>query len=133
MNDEIEESNNVDITVDNGDNKDLKVKQYDSARTEDSKIIDITKSDNTSKGIIDIADTPDVAVWNKSVQIKSDVTNQSKHSKERDNGETQTTAFGFRKGRRKEDDDKDSAIIDPANQKDIDDVVNSGCTLTDKA
>jgi hypothetical protein len=43
MNDEIEESNNVDITVDNGDNKDLKVKQYDSARTEDSKIIDITK------------------------------------------------------------------------------------------
>lgn len=78
MNDEIEESNNVDITVDNGDNKDLKVKQYDSARTEDSKIIDISKSDSTSKGILDIADTPDVAVWNKSVQIKSDVTNQSK-------------------------------------------------------
>ena len=133
MNDEIEESNNIDITVDNGDNKDLKLKQYDSARKEDSKIIDITKSDNTSKGILDIADTPDVAVWNKSVQIKSDVTNQSKHSKEGDNGETQTTGFGFRKGRRKEDDDKDSAIIDPANQKDIDDVVNSGCTLTDKA
>lgn len=133
MNDEIEESNNVDITVDNGDNKDLKVKQYDSARTEDSKFIDISQSDNTSKGILDIADTPDVAVWNKSVQIKSDVTNQSKHSKERDNGETQTTGFGFRKGRRKEDDDKDSAIIDPANQKDIDDVVNSGSTLTDKA
>lgn len=133
MNDEIEESNNIDITVDNGDNKDLKVKQYDSARTEDNKIIDITKSDNTSRGIIDIADTPDVAVWNKSVQIKSDVTNQSKHSKEKDNGKTQTTGFGFRKGRRKEDDDKDSAIIDPANQKDIDDVVNSGCTLTDKA
>ena len=132
MNDEIEESNNIDITVDNGDNKDLKVKQYDSSRTEDSKIIDITKSDNTSKGILDIADTPDVAVWNKSVQIKSDVTNQSKHSEERDNGEAQTW-FGFRKGRRKEEDDKDSAIIDPANQKDIDDVVNSGCTLTDKA
>ncbi len=133
MNDEIEESNNIDITVDNGDNKDLKAKQYDSARTEDSKIIDITKSDNTSKGILDIADTPDVAVWNKSVQIKSEVTNQSKHSKEKDNGETQTTGFGLRKERRKEDDDKDSAIIDPANQKDIDDVVNSGCTLTDKA
>ena len=133
MNDEIEESNNIDMTVDNGDNKDLKVKQYDSARKEDSKIIDITKSDNTSKGILDIADTPDVAVWNKSVQIKTDVTNESKNSKEKDNGETQTTAFGFRKGRRKEEDDKDSAIIDPANQKDIDDVVNSGCTLTDKA
>ena len=133
MNDEIEESNNIDITVDNGDNKDPKVKQYNSARTEDSKIIDITKSDNTSKGILDIADTPDVAVWNKSVQIKSDVTNQLKHSKEKDNGETQTPRFGFRKGRRKEDDDKDSAIIDPANQKDIDDVANSGRTLTDKA
>jgi hypothetical protein len=95
MNDEIEESNNIDITVDNGDN---------------SKIIDITKSDNTPKGILDIADTPDVTVWNKSVQNKSDDTNQSKHSKKRDNGETQTTGFGFRKGRRKEDDDKDSAI-----------------------
>ena len=133
MNDEIEESNNIDMTVDNGDNKDLKVKQYDSARKEDSKIIDITKSDNTSKGILDIADTPDVAVWNKSVQIKSDDTNQLKHSKERDNGETQTTGFRFRKGRRKEGDNKDSPIIDPANQKDIDEVVNSGCTLTDKA
>jgi hypothetical protein len=133
MNDEIEDSNNIDMTVDNGYNKDPKVKQHNSARTDDSKIIDITKSDNTSKGILDIADTPDVAVWNKSVQIKPDVTNKSKNSKEKDNGETQTTGFGFRKGRRKEGDDKDSAIIDPANQKDIDDVVNSGCTLTDKA
>jgi hypothetical protein len=82
MNNEIEESNNVDITVDNCDNKDLKVKQYDSARTEDSKIINITKSGNTSKGILDIADTPDVVVWNKSIQIKSDVKNHAKHSKE---------------------------------------------------
>ena len=117
------------FSVDNSDYQDSKAEE--SAKT--TTTIDITKASSTSKDILDITDTPDVAVWNKSVQIKSDVTNQSKHSKERDNGETQTTGFGFRKGRRKEDDEKDSAIIDPANQKDIDDVVNSGCTLTDKA
>lgn len=133
-NNDIEEKNNVNSTVENGDNEDSKVKQHDSTRTKESGVVDITKSDNTSKGILDIADTPDVAVWNKSVQIKSNVANMVKHSKERETGEAQTIGIGLRKKRRKDDDDdKDSTIIDPANQKDIDDVVNSGGTLTDKA
>jgi hypothetical protein len=131
MNNDIEEKNSVDSTDENGDNKDSRVKQRDSARTKDSSVVDITKSDNTSKDILDITDTPDVAVWNKSVQKKNSMAN---HLKEREYGETQTIGIGLRKKQRNNDDDlKDSTIIDPANQREMDDVVNSGDTLTDKA
>jgi hypothetical protein len=134
-NNDMEGKNNVDSTIENDDNQDLEVKQHDSARTKDSSsVIDITKYGNISKGILDITDTPDVAVWNKSVQIKSDVANMVKRPKERENGGAQTIGIGLRKERNKDDDDKESStIIDPANQEDIDAVVNSGSTLTDKA
>ena len=131
MNNDLEEKNNNDSTKENGDNEDSKVQQRDLARTNDSSIINITKSDNTSKDILDITDTPDVAVWDKSVQKKNNITN---HLKEREYGEAQTIGIGLRKKQRKNyDDNKDSTIIDPANQRDIDDVVNSGDTLTDEA
>jgi hypothetical protein len=131
MNNDIEEKNSVDSTDENGDNEDSRVKQRDSARTKDSSVVDITKSDNTSKDILDITDTPDVAVWNKSVQKKNSMAN---HLKEREYGEAQTIGIGLRKKQRNNDDDlKDSTIIDPANQREMDDVVNSGETLTDKA
>ena len=130
-NNDIEEKNSVDPTDENGDNEDSKVLQRDSARTKDSSVVDITKSVNTSKDILDITDTPDVAVWNKSVQKKNSMAN---HLKEREYGETQTIGIGLRKKQRNNDDDlKDSTIIDPANQREMDDVVNSGDTLTDKA
>ena len=130
-NNDIEEKNSVDPTDENGDNEDSKVQQRDSARTKDSSVVDITKSVNTSKDILDITDTPDVAVWNKSVQKKNSMAN---HLKEREYGETQTIGIGLRKKQRNNDDDlKDSTIIDPANQREMDDVVNSGETLTDKA
>ena len=131
MNNDIEEKNSVDSTDENGDNKDSRVKQRDSARTKDSSVVDITKSVNTSKDILDITDTPDVAVWNKSVQKKNSMAN---HLKEREYGETQTIGIGLRKKQRNNDDDlKDSTIIDPANQREMDNVVNSGDTLTDEA
>jgi hypothetical protein len=136
MNNDIEEKNSVDSTDENGDNEDSRVKQRDSARIKDSSIVDITKSVNSSKDIIDITDTPDVAVWNKSVQIKSNDANMVKHSKGRENGEVQTIGIGLRKKRRKDNDhnkDSNSTIVDPANQNDIDDVVSSGGTLTDRA
>jgi hypothetical protein len=57
------------------------------------------------------------------------------YSKERENGETQTIGIGLRRKRRNDDDDdnKDSTLIDPANRREMDDVVNSGNTLKDKA
>jgi hypothetical protein len=132
INNEIEEKNSVDSTNENGDNEDSRVKQRDSARTKDSSFVDITKSDNTSKDILDITETPDVAVWNKQVQNKSKVANMVKHSKERENGKAQAIGVGLRKKRRKYDDNNDSTLMDPANQREMDDVVNSGDTLTDK-
>jgi FtsZ-interacting cell division protein YlmF len=93
MNNDIEEKNSVDPTDENGDNEDSKVQQRDSARTKDSSVVDITKSVNTSKDILDITDTPDVAVWNKSVQKKNSMAN---HLKEREYGEAQTIGIGLR-------------------------------------
>jgi hypothetical protein len=55
-----------------------------------------------------------------------------KHSKERENGKAQAIGVGLRKKRRKYDDNNDSTLMDPANQREMDDVVNSGDTLTDK-
>jgi FtsZ-interacting cell division protein YlmF len=92
-NNDIEEKNSIDPTDENGDNEDSKVQQRDSARTKDSSVVDITKSDNTSKDILDITDTPDVAVWNKSVQKKNSMAN---HLKEREYGEAQTIGIGLR-------------------------------------
>ena len=60
MNNDVEEKNSVDSTNENGDNEDSRVKQRDSARTKDSSFVDITKSHNTSKDILDITETPDV-------------------------------------------------------------------------
>ena len=131
MNNDIEEKYSVDSTNENGDDVDSRVKQRDSTRRKDRSVVDITKSDNTSKDILDITDTPDVTVWNKSVQKKNNIAN---HLKEREYVKTQTIGIGLRKKQRKNDDDnKDSTIIDPANQREMDDVVNSGDTLTDKA
>jgi hypothetical protein len=63
--------------------------------------------------------------------IKSNV---AKHSEGRENGEAQTIGIGLRKKRRKDNDDnKDPTLIDPANRREMNDVVNSGDTLTDKA
>ena len=116
-NNDIEEKNSVDPTDENGDNEDSKVQQRDSARTKDSSVVDITKSVNTSKDILDITDTPDVAVWNKSVQKKNSMAN---HLKEREYGEAQTIGIGLRKKQCKNDDDnKDSTVIDPANQREM--------------
>ena len=106
MNNDIEDKYSVDSTNENGDNEDSRVKQRDSARTKDSSVVHITKSVNTSEDIIDITDTPDVAVWNKSVQKKNNIAN---HLKEREYGEAQAIGIGLRKKQRKTDDDnKDS-------------------------
>jgi hypothetical protein len=136
-NNDIEGKNSIDSTVENDDdNQDLEANQRNSARIKNSSSssVDKIRYSDISKGILDITDTPDVAVWNKSVQIKNDVANMVKHPKERENGGAQTIGIGLRKERNKDDDDKESpTIIDPANQEDIDEVVNSGSTLTDKA
>lgn len=134
-NNDIAGKNNIDSTVENDDDdQDLEANQHNSAKIKNSSsVVDITTYGDISRGILDITDTPDVAVWNKSVQIKSGVANMVKYPKERENGEAQTIGIGLRKERNKDDDKESSTIIDPANQEDIDEVVDSRSTLTDKA
>ena len=116
------------FSVDNSDHQDSK--EEESAKT---TTIDITKASNTSKDLLDITDTPDVATWNKGTQIKGDAADIIKRSQERGAEITQgkitrtnTTAVELKeKG-------SEDLIIDSANKKDVDKVVNSGASLTDK-
>ena len=115
------------FSVDESDHQDSK---EESAKT---TTIDITKASNTSKDILDITDTPDVATWNKGTQIKGNAADIIKRSQERGVeitqgkiSQTNTTTIELKeKG-------SDDLIIDSANKKDVSKVVNSGTSLTDK-
>jgi hypothetical protein len=60
--------------------QDPKEEQEDSVET--TTIIDITKAGNTSKDILDIIDTPDVATWNKGTQTKGNAVDTIKRSQD---------------------------------------------------
>ena len=112
------------------DNNDYQDSEEESAKT---TTIDITKASSTSKDILDITDTPDVATWNKGTQIKGGAADIIKRSQERGTKITQgkitrtnaTTIDLKEKG-------PEDLIIDPANKEDVAKVVNSGTSLTDK-
>jgi hypothetical protein len=116
------------FSVDNSDHPGSK--EEESAKT---TTIDITKASNTSKDILDITDTPDVATWNKGTQIKGSAADIIKRSQERRAEITQgkitrnnaTTIELKEKG-------SEDLIIDSANKRDVSKVVNSGTSLTDK-
>ncbi|MCC2647886.1 MAG: hypothetical protein K0S67_1696 [Nitrososphaeraceae archaeon] len=117
------------FSVDNSDHQDSK--EEESAKT--TTTIDITKAGNTSKDILDITDTPDVATWNKGTQIKGNAADIIKRSQESGAEITQgkmtrtnATTIGLKeKG-------SEDLIIDSANKRDVAKVVNSGTSLTDK-
>jgi hypothetical protein len=117
------------FSVDNSDYQDSKAEE--SAKT--TTTIDITKASSTSKDILDITDTPDVATWNKGTQIKGSAADIIKRSQERGTKITQgkitrtnaTTIDLKEKG-------SEDLIIDSANKEDVAKVVNSGTSLTDK-
>jgi hypothetical protein len=117
------------FSVDNSDHQDSK--EEESAKT--TTTIDITKASNTSKDILDITDTPDVATWNKGTQIKGNAADIIKRSQESGAEITQgkmtrtnATTIGLKeKG-------SEDLVIDSANKRDVAKVVNSGTSLTDK-
>ena len=70
------------FSVDNSDRQDSKEeKQQEPGET--TTTIDITKVGDTSRDILDITDTPDVATWNKGTQIKDNAADIIKRSQER--------------------------------------------------
>jgi hypothetical protein len=89
--------------------------------------MDVTNDPKTSNDIIDIDDSPDVATWNKEVTRNKD--HIAKDIKIIHPEIPPTTTIGLR---REDNDNKDNQV-DPANQKDVDRIYNSGGKLTDDA
>jgi hypothetical protein len=99
----------------------------------------IENESKTSNDIIDIDDSPDVATWNKEVtRNKEHVVKDTKVSEESRNKFRiskispqipPTTTVSLRREDNEEKDDH----IDPANQKEVDKIHNSGGKLTDHA
>ena len=90
---------------------------------------DITKADSISNGIIDIVQSPDVAVWSKGIMKKIDTPADKVQQPFLIKSMTTTNIhYG-------EDKEKQIHIqenVDPANKEDVDKATGSGTSLTDK-
>ena len=114
-------------------------KKQHKSRKDNISTMDVTNDAKTSNDIIDIDDSPDVATWNKEVTRNKDhIAKDIKVSEETKNKYRitkihpeipPTTTIGLR---REDNDNKDNQV-DPANQKDVDRIYNSGGKLTDDA
>lgn len=114
-------------------------KKQHKSRKANIYTMDVTNDAKTSKDIIDIDDSPDVATWNKEVTRNKDhIEKDIKVSEETKNKYRitkmsleipPTTTIGLRR----EDSDNKDDQVDPANQKDVDKIYNSGGKLTDQA
>ena len=114
-------------------------KKQHKSRKANIYTMDVTNDAKTSKDIIDIDDSPDVATWNKEVtrnkdHIEKDIKvleeTKNKYRITKMSPEIPpTTTIGLRR----EDSDNKDDQVDPANQKDVDKIYNSGGKLTDQA
>jgi hypothetical protein len=96
---------------------------------------DLTNTAKTTNDIIDIDDSPDIATWNKEVTRNKDVSDNidNKYIITKINPKipTITTTIGLER-KREENNEKDH-LIDPANQREIDNAYHDGDKLTDQA
>jgi hypothetical protein len=101
-----------------------------SGRMTESDILDLTKADSTSTGIIDILDNPDVAVWSKGIMKKTntpaDKVQEPHHIK------SMTTHIEYREGEGKQTHSQQQAV-DPANKEDVAKAIDLETSLTDKS
>ena len=101
-----------------------------SRRMTESGILDPTKADSTSTGIIDILDNPDVAVWSKGIMKKTntpaDKVQEPHHIK------SMTTHIEYREGEGKQT-HLQQHTVDPANKGDVSKAIDLGTPLTDKS
>jgi hypothetical protein len=99
--------------------------------TSKSNTFDLTKTDNTPTGLIDILDEPDVAVWSKGIANKTntpaDKVQEASHIK------SITTHIDYREGEREQKQSYLQQTVDPANKEDVAKVIGLGNSLTDEA
>ena len=111
--------------------KDKEKKDFSSV---DNKVpkVEKTKADvmDMSADIINIHNTPDVATWNKEIHIRADAAAAGITTSKLQEAEIlppTTISIGLKekKGHK--------MIIDPADEKEVDEAIKSGSTLTDEA
>jgi hypothetical protein len=99
--------------------------------TPKSNSFDLTKSDNTPTGIIDILDEPDVAVWSKGIMNKTntpaDKVQEPSHIK------SIATHIEYREGEVEQKESHLQQTVDPANKEEVGKVIELGTSLTDEA
>ena len=102
-----------------------------SETTTKASTFDLTKVGSISAGIIDILDTPDVAVWSKGIMNKTntpaDKVQESSHIK------SIATHTEYSKGKTEQKQSHLEQQVDPANKEEVADVMDLGTSLTDKA
>jgi hypothetical protein len=102
-----------------------------SSTTTKSNTFDLTKTDNTPTGLIDILDEPDVAVWSKGIANKTntpaDKVQEASHIK------SITTRIEYREGELEEKQGYLQQAVDPANKEEVAKVIGRGTSLTDEA
>lgn len=102
-----------------------------SETTTKASTFDLTKVGSISAGIIDILDTPDVAVWSKGIMNKTntpaDKVQESSHIK------SIAPHIEYSKGKTEQKQSHLQQPVDPANKEEVAEVIDLGTSLTDKA
>ena len=100
-------------------------------RTTKPNTFDLTKTDNTPTGLIDIVDEPDVAVWSKGIANKTST--PADKVQEASRIKSITTRIDNREGEREQKLGYLQQTVDPANKEDVAKVIGLGTSLTDEA
>ena len=123
--------------------KDKIKKLKDSQRSEDNKITtaeknettakavtyDIKKAGTTSTGIIDIVETPDVAVWSKGIMKKTNIP----ADKVQEPSRVRSTTTHIEHDESEEKQSNLQQTMDPANKEDVAKAIGAEASLTDEA
>ena len=114
-----------------GNKKKRMEKSKERTTTTKSNTFDLTKTDNTPTGLIDILDEPDVAVWSKGIANKTntpaDKVQEASHIK------SITTRIQYSEGEFEEKQSYLRQAVDPANKEEVAKVIGRGTSLTDEA
>ena len=114
-----------------GNKKKRTEKSKERTTTTKSNTFDLTKTDNTPTGLIDILDEPDVAVWSKGIANKTntpaDKVQEASHIK------SITTRIEYSDGELEEKQSYLLQAVDPANKEEVAKVISRGTSLTDEA
>jgi hypothetical protein len=129
----LSDSQDLEGNNNNNNKKKSMEKNSDTTITKTAKpnAFDLTKSDNTPTGIIDIIDEPDVAVWSKGIMNKvntpADKVQEPSHIK------SIATHIEHSERKRGQKQSHLQQTVDPANKEEVAEVIDLGASLTDKA